>query len=195
MDYKLLPKGFFKNNILKNISTAYITYYLLDNEDYVEKMINTQYAHLYESDSGKIEEERAAISRLKTGDEVTKFMRKKFSSFNNKYFAERVLEIEDQVLPDIIKRFRTSLMDEYIETAINVFYKADIRYINELKSMYYDIRSPYAQSLLCLIFGIRKLENIVPFLLKEYERLKNDYPNESFSEGPLLAIYILYGKA
>lgn len=65
----------------------------------------------------------------------------------------------------------------------------------QLKTLYPEIRNPYAQSMACLVFGIQKQEDTLPLLLAEYQRLKKEFPEESLCQGPLLAIYILYDKA
>ena len=33
-----------------------------------------------------------------------------------------------------------------------------------------------------------------PLLLKEYERMKREYPEESLCQGPLLGLYAMYDK-
>ena len=60
--------------------------------------------------------------------------------------------------------------------------------------MYGEIRNPYAQSMACLIFGMRKQEDMLPLLLKEYQRMKEAPGEEKLCQGPLLAIYILFDE-
>ena len=72
---------------------------------------------------------------------------------------------------------------------------AEVSCMEQLKAIYPDIRNPYAQSKACLLFGMRKQTDTLPLLLREYERMKKSYPDESFAEGPLLGIYLLFDKA
>lgn len=72
---------------------------------------------------------------------------------------------------------------------------AEREYVDQLIEMYPEIRNPYAQSMACVALGVQEREDTLPLLLREYERLKRQYPEESYCQGPLLAIYILYGKA
>ena len=56
-----------------------------------------------------------------------------------------------------------------------------------------DIRDPYARSMACVVFGMHDCEEMIPMLLREYERFRKDYPDEEYEQGPLLALYQLYG--
>jgi hypothetical protein len=47
----------------------------------------------------------------------------------------------------------------------------------------------------CLALGVQKDDASTPLLQSEYHRLKKDYPQESYDQGPLLALYILNGRA
>ena len=71
----------------------------------------------------------------------------------------------------------------------------DTSCMEQMKAIYPNIRNPYAQSKACLLFGMRKQTDTLPLLLREYERMKKSYPHDSFAEGPLLGIYLLFDKA
>ena len=95
----------------------------------------------------------------------------------------------------MLRRLRTSFQEKFVETAVYTLAHAEQAYVDQLIEMYSEIRNPYAQSMACLVFGVQEREDTVELLLREYERLKKDYPEESYCQGPLLAIYILYGDA
>jgi len=59
-----------------------------------------------------------------------------------------------------------------------------------LREMYNEIRYPFAQASACLVFGMQGMEEEMPFLLSEYERFQRNFPDESFDQHPLLALYI-----
>ena len=44
-----------------------------------------------------------------------------------------------------------------------------------------------------MVFGMHDCEEMIPMLLREYERFREDYPDEEYEQGPLLALYQLYG--
>ena len=47
----------------------------------------------------------------------------------------------------------------------------------------------------CVVFGVHMRVRMLLLMLLEYERFRKEYPEESYCQGPLLAIYILYGRA
>ena len=122
-------------------------------------------------------------------------MRKELEMQNRTELRKLAVEKQEETVPLILKRFRTSGQDFFIENAMAVLSKSNRIYAEELLRDYSNIRNAYAQSMACLVFGEQRIEEAIPLLLKEYERFKKQYPDESFDQGPLLALYILYGKA
>lgn len=57
-----------------------------------------------------------------------------------------------------------------------------------LMKEYSNIRNEYFRSLLCLVIGIRGDVEMIPFLMKETERLERMYPEETYAQGSILAI-------
>lgn len=60
-----------------------------------------------------------------------------------------------------------------------------------LKEKYADVRSPYVQSLICLILGFRGAEDTIPWMLERFFEMKKLYPDETHDQGPLLALHEL----
>ena len=97
-------------------------------------------------------------------------------------------------MPLLLRRYRTCALDHFIDTATMVLATCERKYVEMLREMYADIRCPFAQACACLVFGMQGVENEIPFLHSEYLRFQNDYPDETFHQHPLLALYILHGK-
>ena len=53
---------------------------------------------------------------------------------------------------------------------------------------YENFKSEYLKSMLCLVLGLRGETDMIEFLIKEAERFEREYPNESFDQGPALAV-------
>lgn len=53
---------------------------------------------------------------------------------------------------------------------------------------YSNIWNEYFKSMLCLVIGFRGDVEMIPFLMKETERLERMYPQETYAQGPILAI-------
>lgn len=198
MEYNQLPKGFFKKNPLNQLSSANIAYFSitagfsgrLEKEmfDLVKKEADTRRLD-------KIKLEREEIPHLESGEDFVRFMRGNYDISNRSLLCKRALTMQQTVIPPMLRRFRTSMQDMFIEAAVYILAHAEQVYVDQLKTLYPEIRNPYAQSMACLVFGIQKQEDTLPLLLTEYQRLQKEFPEESLCQGPLLAIYILYNKA
>lgn len=195
MDKKLLPKNFFRDNPLDEMSAPLLAHFSITtgfNEKLQEAMWEILEGDLDPKRKAVIKEEQEKISRLETGEEVVKFIRSGYDVVNRELLCKKVLTMQAEVMPPLLRRFKTSFQDSVTETAVYILGHADQEYVDQLIEMYSEIRSPYAQSMACVSLGVQEREDVLPLMLREYERFKREYPDESYCQGPLLAIYILY---
>ena len=198
MDKKLLPRNFFRDNPLDKMSAPLIAYFSMTagfNEKLQNAMWDILEGEIEPDRKARIDEEKAEIARLETGDAVVKFIRSDYDIVNRELLCKKVLAMQAEVLPPLLRRFQTSFQDSVTETTVYILGHAEREYVDQLIEMYPEIRNPYAQSMACVALGVQERKDTLPLLLREYERLKRQYPEESYCQGPLLAIYILYGKA
>lgn len=139
--------------------------------------------------------DKEEIEMLDSGESVVNYMRKNHDNLADPMFWKKALTLQEEAAPLIVKRFKTTGQDRFVEHAFRILAKADIKYTQQLFEEYEEIRNPYAQSTACLLFGEHEMEEAVPLLMKEYKRFKKEYPDESLNQAPLLALYILYGEA
>lgn len=197
MDNRVLPKKFFKNNPLLGISAASIAYssmILHFTPEATQAITEELYKTCSEERRSNIEKEKKIIDELRTAEEIINFMRKQYEIINQSRLCEKVLTMQESVIPLILQRYRTTLQDTFVETSIRILVHGDLRYVESLLEMYDQIRNPYAQSMACLVIGMRKIERAAPLLLQEYERMKQVYPEESLCQGPLLGLYAMYDQ-
>jgi len=114
---------------------------------------------------------------------------------NHRQLSEKIAANVEQAMLLLLRKYCTCLQDEFIELANLVFARSDVRYTQTLRELYPQIRAPYAQAHACLTFGIQNMVQEIPFLLEQYRCFQRDYPAESFSQFPLLALYLLHGKS
>ena len=198
MDKKLLPKGFFSKNPLKKMSAAQIAYFSMDIafDEEIHEVIFDQIAEDIDIERmEKIQSEAEKISQLKSGEQIVRFMRTEYDIINRWKLCQKALSMQEEVVPLMLQRLRTNKQDMFIESSIQILAYCEPVYLEQLKAMYHEIRNPYTQSMACLVFGMRHEEDTLQLLLEEYDRFKKEYVEEDFSQGPLLAINILYGKA
>ena len=197
MDQSLLPKNFFKNEPLEEMSTAILAHFSMtalfadQMEAAVEEILDDK---LPAERKVQIAAEKEAIAKLAGGEEAVRFIRKGFDIINRTTLCKKLLTMQEEVMPPLLRRFRTSFQDEVVETTAYCLVYGELEYVEQLKAMYGEIRNPYAQSMACLIFGMRKQEDMLPLLLREYQRMKKAHTEESLCQGPLLAIYLLFDE-
>jgi len=194
-DIKLLPKNFFKKNPLNPTSAYNIALYILDpdfEEDMFNRLLDKEDETGDSSSLDQIDKEEEEIRALSDAEDVVKRMRQSIAMLNRSILADKALSMWEETMPLILRRFRTSSQTEFIETAFHIFAEADDSVIEPLKELYPDIRDPYARSMACVVFGMHDCEEMIPMLLREYERFREDYPDEEYEQGPLLALYQLY---
>jgi len=121
-------------------------------------------------------------------------MRSGHDIMNRGLLCSKILTLHEQAMPLVLIRYRTCALGEFIDAAAEVFVMGEKEYTQMLREMYSDIRCSFAQASACLVFGMQGMEEEIPFLLSEYERFQWNFPDESFDQYPLLALYILHGK-
>lgn len=131
-----------------------------------------------------IEEEKRSIAAFSNGEEIVAFMRRKFDAVNQNLLCQKALTMQEQAMQLILQRYRTTLQDVFVDTAVQILSQAEKHHAEALLEMYRDIRNPYAKSMACMVFGIQHLEHAAPLLYEEYERMKREYTKESLCQGP-----------
>lgn len=198
MEENILPKGFFKKNPLKKISAAVLIDYRVKTEmiDELHGAIeNVVDASMTDDRRVQLEQAKQEIAAITSGEDIERYMRKNPEVLANPLLYKKALSLIEDAAPYIIKRYKTTAQDKFIECAFCILVHADTRYTEELFAAYQDIRNPYAQATVCLLLGEHDIKSSASFLLKEYKRFQMDYPNERFEQFPLLALYLLFGKA
>lgn len=194
---KRLPKGFFRANPLMDVSAAMIAYFSMTarlNGELEQMISETAEKGIDEDRKEKIRLERQHIEQTDDPAALVEFMRKGHDIFNQQLLCTKVLTLHEQTMPLLLKRYRTCMLDHFIDAATIVLATGEKKYARMLREMYADIRCPFAQACACLVFGMQEMEDEIPFLHSEYLRFQNDYPDETFHQHPLLALYILHGK-
>lgn len=192
-----LSNQFFHKNPLKRMSSATIAYYAIEtrlNEKLEQTLEDAVSPNIDPQRKEKVLQEREHLEKLNDPAALTEFVRKGYDILNQYQLCIKILSQEEQVIPLLLKRYRTCALDQFIETTATILVHSKREYVQLLREMYDEIRSPYAQAKACLVFGMCEMENEIPFLLKEYQRFQREYPNESFDQHPLLSLYLLHGK-
>ena len=128
------------------------------------------------------------IERAETTEELFNFMRKPFSGGNRCRLRGKLLEYEIVLMPWIKEKTMKNGQDIFRENTLYFFLYCEENCCNWLMKEYSNIRNEYLKSMLCLVIGFRGDVEMIPFLMKETERLERMYPQETYAQGPILAI-------
>ncbi len=95
------------------------------------------------------------------------------------------------LLPMVVEKLIHSYHNIFIENSIELLTKSNKDFTPLLKEKYAEIRSPYVQSLICLVLGFRGEEDTIPWMMDRFLEMKKLYPGETYDQGPLLALHEL----
>ncbi len=184
-----LSRQFFLKNPLKDLSAHRLLYSVLlapEIEEWVS-MISRQLIS-----RGK--EERKRIDRERNLENLLLIMEQQLDPINQYLLKERILKYANFAVPKIIEKLKDNQDESYAELAISIIYKSKVNCSPQLLEILNSINNPYTLSLVCLLLGlIGSSESIQP-VWNYYHFLKENYPNNDYEQGPLLALYEFYVK-
>ncbi|WP_414732923.1 hypothetical protein [Acetobacterium carbinolicum] len=193
MANKILTKKFFRDNpCLENTVQQFVYSYLLYDgiEDVANEMI-IQHGLLSTERLEQIRQENELIKSEQSPEAIFQLFRKKIDMMNRVELMNKALAFEEVILPMVIEKLMRSNHHIFIENAIRFLAKSQRNSSPLLQEKYFEIRSPYAQSLICLIIGLRGEEDIASWMLDRFFEMKKLYPSETYAEGPLIALHEL----
>ena len=196
MSKQLLNKFFKENTVKKNIPTAQaIAHFHIELEnnpeanEKIQGLFNEEIFKSQPKREEKVLAEKNEIESATTYEQIINFMRRDTDPMNRNVLINKAMEFENDIVPDILKRLKTSLNDGFTETAIRVLAKSGKDIVEELIGYFDDIRNPYAQSMVLVLLGFKTDETHIPWFIKQYDKLKKLYPNETYCEGAYYALY------
>lgn len=186
-------KRFLKAHRDLEHSPAKFEYSLFLYKDAEEKM-NDFAAEVIPGNEAKKAQNLQMIAEAKTADEIIKLMRKETLMGDRFRIVQKALEMEEDILPLIQKRALTNRQDVFIENTVKFFLHCKTNCCGWILENYQNYKSEYLKSMLCLVLGFRGDVSMIDFLMNEAERLESEYPDESFDQGPTLAVQELAVK-
>ncbi len=190
---KLLTNKFFSDNpYLENSVQRFIYSTLLYEglEDIADEIVIKQ-GLLSDERLDHITHEKEMIQAEENSEMIFQLLRKKTAMANQGVLIKKALKYEEVLLPMVVEKLMRSCHDIFIENSIDILAKCNKDHTPVLKERFTQIRSPYAQSLICLVLGFRGEEGVIPWMLDRYYEMKKLYPDETYSQGPLLALHEL----
>ena len=193
---KLLPPRFLRENECLESSVQRFVYSMLlyDGLEQIASDMTVEHADLGNERREQIAREKEMILASDDPEKIFELLRKNLDNINNTALIGKALDYESEILPMVAEKLIRNSHDTFIENAIRLLAKSNEDYSAPLKEKFDEIRSPYVQSLVCLILGFRAGEDIIPWMMDRYIKLKKLYPEETYDQGPLLALYELNAR-
>ena len=190
---QLLTKKFFQDNQYMENSVQRFIYSMLlykGIEEAASEVLVTKVG-LSDERLKQINQEKELIQSEQNPEEIFQLLRKKIDGVNRVDLIKKALEFEEVLLPMVMEKLMRNYHDIFIENSIRLLARSKKDYSPVLKEQYADIRSPYVQSLVCLILGFRGQEDTIPWMLDRFFEMKKLYQGETYDQGPLLALHEL----
>ena len=191
----LLDQFFEMNNELSEIPTAHalmhFNLFIDSNAEFEDILINPIDETIFREQPERKEEvmaERGLIESISSGEQIIRYMRCGVDSINHRSLVNKAIEFEEEVVPEIIQRLKTSLNDLFIEFACRILTKCNMDATGELLECYDEVRYPYAQANILIVLGFRADETLIPWLIEKHDELKRLYPDKSHSDGAYFAL-------
>ncbi len=191
---RILNDKFFRDNPLNDEITypdMLITkYFSVSVQELAEEIDKTSLPFFSDERLKKIDQETDLIENTATAEELIRLMRKNLDIVSHKAIYQKALAMQDDFMPLAIERYMRSRQDTFLELCACVFIDAETKYLNRLYESYHDIKSPYAQALLCVVFGMNDMTETTQLLLDEYHRFQKYYPDEDYYCCPLHSLHL-----
>lgn len=193
---KLLTKKFFRDNPHIENSVQQLVYSTLLYDDLEQAVAKFTLERMPPSGERveNIAQEKQMIRAEQNPEVVFQLLRKNIDVINRTVLIDKVLELEDEILPLVIEKLIRSDHDIFIDNAIRLLAKSKKDYSPLLLERYAEFRSPYVRSLLCLILGFRGKEDTIPWMMDRFFEMKKCYPDDTYDQGPLIALHELNAR-
>lgn len=136
-------------------------------------------------------EMREIIEKTTEPSELLRLMRKELSGTNRSLLRAKIVKYEKEILPLIKEKCIRNKQDVFIENALHFFMRSTYNCCDWIIENYFQFHSEYLKCMLCLVLGLRGEVHMIPFLIAEAKRMEKEYPDETYDQGPTLAVHEL----
>ncbi|HZV47097.1 MAG TPA: SEC-C metal-binding domain-containing protein [Thermodesulfovibrionales bacterium] len=177
--------AFFDTNNVHDFSGTRLIYSLILNP-HVEEL-----AH--KTVRGFLNRGKEEMDRIINADKVRsviEIMRRNPDPINNEPLMKKLVRDKEQAVPMMLRELREPQNDSFVELSARILHRTGTNYskdiIDIIKSG--NNRRAYAISVLCVLLGFYDNDESGNLLWAYYHYMKNTYPNDTYSDGPLLGL-------
>lgn len=191
MNKKEIKKFIDTHRDLK-FSAAKMEYSIYSDWETNEKVIELANQRVPET---KVDMEmKTLIEQTDEPREILNLMRKELSGANRSLLRTKILKYEDALVPLIKEKCIRNKQDVFIENALAFFMRSTNNWSDWIIETYSQFQSEYLKCMMCLVLGFRGNISMIPFLINEARRMEKEYPDETYDQGPTLAVQELVNR-
>ena len=191
---KLLTKDYFNRHPVKEYSAARLEYSMLLMPEVMD-VVDAKLPQMREMaakrgiDIPDTTEQMKRVEEEEDTGKLLRMLRQTQPPVVRKAVREKLLKREMEVLPEIQRMILKAFNDNTIENCVRFMTKCETDCTEWIMRHYDDVREPYACSMLCLVLGFRASTDVIPFLVQQVDAFERQFPDKSFEQGPLMALY------
>ena len=191
---KLLTKDYFNRQPVKEYSAARLEYSMLLMPEVMD-VVDEKLPEMREMaakrgiDIPDTTEQMKRVEEEEDTGKLLRMLRQTQPPVVRKAVREKLLKREMEVLPEIQRMILKAFNDNTIENCVRFMTKCETDCTEWIMRHYDDVREPYARSMLCLVLGFRASTDVIPFLVQQVDAFERQFPDKSFEQGPLMALY------
>lgn len=190
-----LKQRFFDENMKEGVTAARLRYFKLAFPEMKDAVSDAYMQMISEDVQNEISAEAEAIAKMNGPDAIIKKLRGSCNPVNLPKLIEKVLEREDEIIPQLIQMLIRSGNDKFIESVTDIIPNCTTNRAAELIDILPDIRTPYALSCTSLVLGYIGDETVIPTLHDAFCQLKELYPEKDYEQGPLLGMEHIFRQS
>lgn len=191
---KLLTKDYFNRHPVKEYSAARLEYSMLLMPEVMD-VVDEKLPEMREMaakrgiDIPYTTEQMKRVEEEEDTGKLLRMLRQTQPPVVRKAVREKLLKREMEALPEIQRMILKAFNDNTIENCVRFMTKCETDCTEWIMRHYDDVREPYARSMLCLVLGFRASTDVIPFLVQQVDAFERQFPDKSFEQGPLMALY------
>ncbi len=133
--------------------------------------------------------EAQQIYECQTIEELLQIMASTPDPLNHNLLVAKLLAKRDISVPAILDAFRNSVNATFLELGVRIIYWSGVDCTNTVVELIRNgPRRAYMVSLLCMVLGMMHRNEYAKLLWDYYHFLKERFPDESYSDGPLIGL-------
>ena len=191
---KLLTTDYFNRHPVKEYSAARLEYSMLLMPEVMD-VVDEKLPEMREMaakrgiDIPDTTEQMKRVEEEEDTGKLLRMLRQTQPPVVRKAVREKLLKREMEALPEIQRMILKAFNDNTIENCVRFMTKCETDCTEWIMRHYDDVREPYARSMLCLVLGFRASTDVIPFLVQQVDAFERQFPDKSFEQGPLMALY------